>query len=185
VVWHHDTAMIAVVANVLGAPAIPENIDGIIVPSQQPIGPEITYLFPCMAGGAVREACRPPAPNLATLFPRLDLSRQKARKVIGEWLHQVGPENVKVEMGRMSLIPRCLVGVARKGHARVISNCEHSSRYRLRNDPGRRKLKAPIRRPRAPSIAHCRRIDDVRDLTALSTDVIPGGPIVERPKRIR
>jgi hypothetical protein len=41
-VGHNDAAALAIVADVVGALGITKNVDGIIVPPQQPIGPEIT-----------------------------------------------------------------------------------------------------------------------------------------------
>src|SRR6202171_4301409 len=115
-----DTAPIFVSRNIMCPGSSAENVNFIVVPSYQTVGPEVANLPAAMTGDIVREYHFQPTPDLAVLLPWIYLAGLEASVGVEERLREVRPHRITAEISDVQVIPRALLSVAREGRARGV-----------------------------------------------------------------
>src|ERR1700694_3633790 len=98
-----------------------------------------------MASDVVREGYLQPAPDLAVLFPRLDLVNREAGIRVEEGLGQVGPHRVGMEIDGVKPIPGGFVGMAGEGATWIVADVNDFARVVLEDEQIRHEANAPTK----------------------------------------
>src|ERR1700686_3164143 len=121
----HDTAQLFVSRNIVCPGSSAENVNFIVVPSHQTVGPEVANLPAAMTGDIVREYHFQPTPDLAVLLPWIYLAGLEASVGVEKRLREVRPHRITAEIRDVQVIPRALLSVAREGRTRVVASLNH------------------------------------------------------------